>query len=164
MVEKPNSKTMTATELAAVLGVTRQRVGQLASAGVIPRARDGSFELFAAIQSYLRNIKRTAGRPTSPAAERVATARAIEIERRNARTAAELIEVAEVAEVLDRILRELRENVAPLAARFARDAAMRAKIDREIADVFRRADDRLERGLRSIAATGEHSTVTNFED
>lgn len=93
--------TVTAAELGALLGITRQRCGQLAGEGVLVRV-NGKFKLGEAVGRYIGHLREDQRRTTASAATvRTQEARARSIELRNGEKERALISLAESVAAID---------------------------------------------------------------
>jgi phage terminase Nu1 subunit (DNA packaging protein) len=112
---------LTATETGALLGVTRQYVGQLADQGVLVR-EDGKYRLGKTVTAYIGFLKSEARQATRSAAEsRVRDARAAEIELRTARQANKLCETEEMIAAMQEILGKFVSRLTGIPAQSSRD-------------------------------------------
>jgi len=101
--------------LAGVLGLTVRRVDQMATAGTIPRAAGGLFDLPTAVQAYI--AFRT--RRLDAAKERKTLAEAELAEMRAAALRQELLDAKEVEREWSNIIRDIRASVMALPGRLA---------------------------------------------
>jgi hypothetical protein len=126
-----------ARSLGALLGLSLERLRQLARQGVIPTAIDGHYPLIPSVQGYLRFLRDSPGR-TDGAGAALADAKRREVELRNRRTEATLIETADAERFFSDTLAALRAEVceamrgldkrtAPLALAAANRAFNRAE-------------------------------------
>ncbi|KAB2681388.1 hypothetical protein [Brucella pseudintermedia] len=126
-----------ARSLGALLGLSLERLRQLARQGVIPTANGGAYPLVASVQGYIRFLRDSPGR-TDGAGAALADAKRRETELRNSRTAATLIETSAVEHFFVDTLSTLRaetvasiqcldKRIAPLALAAANRAFNRAE-------------------------------------
>ena len=129
MSADPIPAAMTATELAALLGLSRSSVSRLAADGILPRASHNRYPVrdsVARYAAYLRSPESKAGRkpdaPTDPLkAERLRLTRA-QAEKEElavARARAEMVPAAEVAREWQGIVTDLRAEILAAPARVA---------------------------------------------
>jgi phage terminase Nu1 subunit (DNA packaging protein) len=146
--------TVTAAELGALLGVSRQRCGQLAGEGVLVRV-NGKFRLGESVARYISHLREDARRRTQSAATvRTQEARARSIELRNAEKERALIGLDESLNFVDLICGRVRMGAESLPAKIGeRDLALRRRVDehvrnylQDLADFFSAESDRLRHG------------------
>ena len=143
-----------ARSLGALLGLSLERLRQLARQGVIPTANGGAYPLVASAQGYIRFLRDGPGR-TDGAATALAEAKRREVELRNRRATSSAVETATVEAFLSGTLATLRAEVreamnaldkktAPLALAAAAAAFDRAEAKAaEALDSLRRGNDPL---------------------
>jgi hypothetical protein len=154
----PQSGTITVEVAAKLLMVSTERVRQLAKDGYIQRPAKNTYPLVGVVQGYIRFLKDEERRTSkSASANRVADARAREIELRTAERANELIETDEALAVLDDLLGTCKAEMAGIPARITRDVSLRRKIKTEIDDAFLRASARFEQSASALRTSGEAS-------
>ena len=120
---------VTAVALATHLDLTKQRIGQLADEGVLPRLTDGSYDLDDSRLVYIRWLRSEDRRATQSAANnRVRDARAREIELRIAKEERELVPVADMVDVIDRYALAVTTALKNIPVRASRDPAERARL------------------------------------
>jgi len=126
-----------ARSLGALLGLSLERLRQLARQGVIPAAIDGHYPLIPSVQGYLRFLRGSPGR-TDGAGAALADAKRREVELRNKRLTSSAVETRDVetffSDTLSTLRTEVREamqaldkKTAPLALAAAGAAFDRAK-------------------------------------
>ncbi len=135
---------VTATQLAAMLGVTNRRVRQLASEGTLERTPQGHFDLATNIQKYVsfRESRREPNEVAQARARHI-NARATEIELRNAKRIGEIIEMDEAISVVDEVVGSIITALQALPARVTRDLALRRRIEQEIDQIRSAVCDKL---------------------
>ena len=132
-------KGLTAAALGRCIDVTRQRVGQLADEGVLPRMADGSFDREACTVAYIRLLRSERSANTqSASATRVQDARADEIAMRiEERTKALVAEArSEALAAVDEVAGGLKADLMALPARLTKDLALRRRLEEEIESAF----------------------------
>lgn len=139
------------SEIARHLFISRERVRQLVSEGVLVRQADG-FDLDDCRRRYIERLRDH--RPQSDAAEAVRLARAREIEIRTAERLRKLVDVDEVEATFVEIVGGLVSDLLAVPARCTRDLDMREKIEAEIDAVRNRAADRFEK--KAAELRGRH--------
>jgi hypothetical protein len=153
---------VTATELAALWGVTRKRVEQLANDGVAIRLEKGRYQLIESNRRYLAMVVERQAKKATAAAE-YQQMRSADLSLRMAERKGTLIADAEQAAlaVADHVLGELRADIYSIPARVTQDQGLRSAIERGLDDAFRGASDRAARcadgrplGSDAVAAEG----------
>jgi hypothetical protein len=135
--------TVTASELATWLDVSRQRVGQLADDGVLERDGDRRFPLKASVRAFAGWQRRAVREPRrKDEATRINEARARSLEMKNARLDRSLIDIDEHDAILDEAFGMLKAELIGLPARITRDHALRRKIEAEVDGALNRLADR----------------------
>jgi phage terminase Nu1 subunit (DNA packaging protein) len=130
------SEHATASVVAEHLDISRPRVGQLVKEGVLQRRRGGKFELDDCRRRYIRWLRtERRGLARSAAAQRLATARARDLELRSAQREGRLMEVEEHEAVLSEIIATIIMHLDGMPARFTEDLAQRARLDGLIGEV-----------------------------
>lgn len=142
-------------DAADLLGVTVERVGQLVRSGHIERIGRGKTTIRSAVQGYAAFLKEASDRATRTSAqERVAAARAAEIEQRTAVRNRELIPMEEAIEAMDELVGVVRSEAASVPARITRELPLRRKIEAEIDAMLNRIADALT-AQREAVETGK---------
>ncbi|MBX9757360.1 MAG: hypothetical protein K2Y29_01190 [Beijerinckiaceae bacterium] len=119
--------------VASFLGVSLERVRQLAEEGVIPREGKGKFPLRPCVVAYCnwtRDESRKANK--SAASSRVQDRRTRLLDLQIAREENRLIETDEALAVVDEIVATFKGELQGLPSRVTKDAALRATIEHEI--------------------------------
>jgi phage terminase Nu1 subunit (DNA packaging protein) len=133
-----------------------RRVQQLADEGFIEKAGRGRYYTLSVVQGYIRFLReKSQEKNQNQHANRVADARAREIELRNAKAEHETIEFVEAEAVFLELAGMLKSELTGLGARVTRDMPMRKKIEAAIDDVFSRAAARTAETLKALRETGE---------
>ena len=123
-------------DAADLLGVTVERVGQLVRSGHIERIGRGKTTTRSAVQGYTAFLKESSDRATRTSAqERVAAARAAEIEQRTAVRNRELIPIEESLQAMQILVGIVVSEAETVPARVTRDMALRRKIEDAIRDM-----------------------------
>jgi hypothetical protein len=121
--------------LAGCLGVSAQRVGQLANAGwfkALDGARRGTYNWIEACGGYVRFLRDEDRRSSKSASEtRIKDAKAFDIEVRTKQRLGHLIPLEVYEEMIDNIAGVVRSEFAGMAAACTRDLTMRRIIERE---------------------------------
>ena len=131
-----------ADAFAALVGCRPARIGELARAGVVPKAAPGRYRLAEAVPAYVRHVvANPVGRPrktgaAGDAANRLKLAQAEREELRLAQARGELLDAAEVragwlAEITD-LRAQLLAVPARVAAATGLDRAAAARLDAEL--------------------------------
>lgn len=116
------------SELAALLGITRQRVGELARSGILTRAGRARFDLAASIKAYCANLREHAakvGRPSQANSDelkaerlRLTKAQAEAQEAKNRLAAGEMVSAETVSREWQSVLRDVRAAVLAVPSRY----------------------------------------------
>lgn len=150
---------------ARLIMLTDDRVLALVKQGYIPRTSRGQYTVVGVVQGYIQFLKDSEKRNTkSAAANRVAAARAAEIELRTAERANRLIPTAEALNYVDEIIGSLRAELNGLAARLTRDPALRRKIKMEVDAVLQRTAERCEQRSADLRESGAIAATDAEED
>jgi hypothetical protein len=144
---------VSAAALSALLGISSQRVGQLASEGLFTRIK-GKFKLGDAVPAYTNRL-RTDVRRSSAAEEKVRTARAAEIEARTAERLHRLVDKEETLAAVDDVLGVLVSALCSVPAQVTQDLRLREVIEAKIDDARRIAVDRLAAHAAALRASGQ---------
>lgn len=117
---------------AELLGITRQRAGQLAKDGWITKTGKGGrlVDIVRGYIAFLRDENRRASK--SAAHSRLQDVRVRKEELAIAERERELVPLADAMEVVDRIVGSVHWHVGAIPARFTRDIAQRAALQAEV--------------------------------
>ena len=143
------------------LGLSRERIDQLADEGFTMKLGKDRFDLKACVLGYIRflrdeNRKHTMG----AAASRVRDARAREIEVKTAQRLGHLVSLSVYEDMIDRLAGFTRSEFAGLPAVCTRDLMMRAIIEREVNTRLRRmAEHALTLAVRLETMGGDDDAV-----
>jgi len=119
---------ITEAELAALLGITRQRVSELARSGILKRVAPARFDMCEAVKAYCANLREQAGRAGRPSlggdelkAQKIRQAResADKLEIQNQAARRELVPAIEVQREWESILRGVRAGLLAVPSRVA---------------------------------------------
>ncbi len=126
----PFDRIVGAREAADVIDVTATRLGQLVAAGWIKKAGRDKYRLTAVISGYLAFLgdARRCSANQGASANRLAAARAEEIEQRIAAQSATLVTSSDVLAVLRETLAVIQSEFVGLPARATKDLALRRKL------------------------------------
>lgn len=152
---------MTAIKVSAAvvgqhLGISRQRVGQLADEGVIGRGPDGCFDIDQSRLAYIRWLRADDRRAVkSEGTDRMRDARAAEIEQRMAERQGRMVAEAqaETLRIVDEVCGPLKSDLMALPARVTADIALRRKIESGIDEAFNSAANRAEDAADRVPAS-----------
>jgi phage terminase Nu1 subunit (DNA packaging protein) len=145
-------------DAASLLGLSYQRVDQMAQSGHIKRVGRGQFSMISAVQGYIGLLRDAAKRQTEKAGnKRVSDARAREIEVRTAQRLGELVPLAIYDEMIDGFAGVVRSELAGLPASCSRNLAERRVIERE-------TNARLHRIAEFAMAQARVATVRGADD
>ena len=124
---------VTASSLAAHLGMTRQNVAQLTAAAVIEQRADGNYDQAASRLRYIKHLR--AEHRRSPRTEADAAHVAVKTEMLRLRLLEkrrELVRKEDVAELIDTMAGITLTHLSGLGARCSRDVEVRRNIDRVV--------------------------------
>lgn len=153
------------SQIAALFGLTAERVRQLAAAGHFERSGRGRIAVMQAVQGYLKFLRDEARVGSKSAAtSRVQDARAREIDLKIAERDGRLIDVVEHRDLFAECFGIIKTGLDGTPARLTRDQTFRRKIETEIDDVLRRAADRFEQAAANAAPAGQHSEADGGDD
>jgi transcriptional regulator with XRE-family HTH domain len=113
---------MTQSELARLIGVSQQRISQLAQDGTFQVMANGKIDPLIAVPRYIAAIKADDGMG------RIRAAKAIEVETRNAKELGELISLEDVNYAVGMIVSNFCGELAGVAAASTRDLGLREVI------------------------------------
>lgn len=131
------------SRLAAVLGISRQRVAELTRQGIFGKSGRGRYHLDDAVLSYLKfRVQDAESRQASPANERLRAARARAQELANARMEGRLMDLQEALDCTDRIVGIYLASLSGLPGRITRDRRERARLEAIIDAEKQRLSDR----------------------
>lgn len=128
---------VTFEQAAKVAGYTPGIINHYAKMGLIKQTPDGKITLGAAMQgivTHLRQVRK--GKTTLTAANKVAEAKAREIELRVAEREGEVMPTVEIDELFTTIFANLRLRLSSIPARVTRNADTRYLIETEINDAL----------------------------
>jgi phage terminase Nu1 subunit (DNA packaging protein) len=146
--------------LAAVLGLTPQRIGQLTHSGVFVKAGHGRYSLPNAVQAYVNykvagESRRLAGaadgEPTTPG-EQVKLERARKLRLENDERERALTDTSNAIAALDVIVGMLRADLAGVPARVTDDVPLRRQIEHAIDHVLGGLADRFTQASADLRA------------
>lgn len=150
-----------ARSLGTLLGLSLERLRQLARQGVIPSAINGHYPLVPSVQGYLNFLTSSPGR-TDGASAALADVKRREIELRNSRASATLIETSDVEAFLSDTIETLRTDIIACMKSLDKRTAPLALIAANQA--FNRAEAKIAEALENLRdgrdplkdADGEH--------
>jgi phage terminase Nu1 subunit (DNA packaging protein) len=130
-VNIPKDARVSARTLGAILKITKQRVNQLASKGVLQRSDDKLFDLAGALEGYCRyqvEVATDRARLGSNSIDLLKDAKAEEIERKLALQLRNLISLSEATGTFDLVTHSFLTNLSELPAMIANDPRERQRI------------------------------------
>jgi phage terminase Nu1 subunit (DNA packaging protein) len=137
--------------LADHMGLTTERLRQLARDGHIPVATREGYPLIAAFQGYIRFLSGERRDNTKTAAAgRVSNARAREIEMRNARAEGSAVDMEDVEAVFSHTISVFRSELSGVPAGATRDRITRAAIKTGINGAITRCQSRFEKASQDL--------------
>lgn len=142
--------TMGLREMSAMLGLSTERVRQLAAAGVLTKTGRDAFEVERSVKGYVTFLKEEALRRSSPAKNRLLEAKTRAVESRISRMVENVVEREEVEAVTTDIVATFREEFAGLGERSGAPAAIAARINRQITDATARCERDLRRAIARL--------------
>lgn len=125
-------------ELAVMLGISAERVRQLAADGVIAKVARDKFDIERSVQGYIRFLHDEAQRRSNPAKDRFMQAKCAAVEGRIARLIEQLIDVEDVEAVNADIVATFRQEFAGLGKRCGGGHVLAARIDLQIESAIAR--------------------------
>jgi hypothetical protein len=156
------SKNITDTNtLAACLGITAARVGQLVKAGWFKQVAHNKYDWIEACSGYIKFL-RDENRKTSRTASdsRIRDAKARDIEVRTQQRLSQLVPLDVYDEMIDSFAGVVRSEFAGLAATATRDLTMRRIIEREVNARLRRiAEYALAQAIRLETVRGTDAPI-----
>lgn len=124
---------ITTPEAADLLGLSRQRIDQLAQSGHIKRVERGGYSMISCVQGYIEFLREANKRLTDRAGnDRVREARAREIEVRTEQRLRVLVPLSAHDEMIESFAGVVRSEFAGLPASCSRDISERRVIEREV--------------------------------
>ena len=149
-------ETIALAEGFGLLGVSQVHFLKLVERGYIERPSRGRYVTKSVVQGYIRNLKEDKKGATRSAAEnRFRDARAHEIELRNAEREYQLIDLEEALGLVDEMIGAYRAEISGLPARFTRDRALRARLERETDEAQERVHARFVEAAASLRSSGQ---------
>jgi hypothetical protein len=137
--QKAGASIISSAAMCQLLMLSRVRLDQLVSEGVIFRHAPGQFRLVETIQNYIRWMRDDARRHSkSAAASRVTDARAREIEIKTEQRLGRLVPLTVYDEMIENFAGLVRSEFAGLATTSTRDLVLRRIIEREVNARLRR--------------------------
>ena len=140
---------LTQGKLAALLGITQQRVSQLCQQGLFTSLASGKINAWAAVPAYVRSIKERPDDGSRQLRER----RTALIDLRLRRESRDLISAAEINEPLAEIIMVFRNELTGLPAGVTRDLDLRRVIESYIGDMLDRLRQKFD-ALEDAAKSG----------
>lgn len=140
--------------MAKTLGITVQRLNELARSGALPKVGRGDFDLAATVQAYLSfRLDGEEKRQSNVSADRLRDLRASEVEQRVAEKARQLVSMDEAMGVFDQVAGLYVESIGGLPARLTRDEGERQRIEGVCDQERQRLSDRFGK-LGRVLRTG----------
>lgn len=159
------SAILSASEMAALLGITERRLQQLVDEGYVPRHERGAYQAGPAVRGYIRSVKESGGNRNKEHAA-LARAQAEKVRRENLRARGALQPVELVDETLQGVAGVIVPELEGLPGRVANELAgisepgvIRARLQDECRAIRTSVADYLERRADTLAAMqdgGEH--------
>lgn len=147
---------VTATALGEHIGLSRQRVTQLATEGVLKMLAGGKFDQDEARLAYIGFLREARPETTkSAAAANVQAARAEQIRLRTEKERGTLISITTVEATLEQIVGTFRAELAGVPSAASRDLTVRADIERVVTATIERCRFKLEALAETARAGGE---------
>jgi hypothetical protein len=149
--------------LARHLDLSRQWVGKLSKAGVLPKLPDGTFDLDKSRIRYIRHLRDESRRSNkTDAAARALEARARQLELRLAKEEAELIEIGAVEEMIGDIVGTFNSEMVGVPAACSRDLELRNKIEDQLNGVITMCQRRFDKAIAALSR-GEDAIANDAE-
>lgn len=148
-----NDMTLTATQIAALLSLSIERVRQLVNSGYVPRVGKAKYPVVGAVQGYTRFLKDEDKRTSKSAADdSLKAVRQREVEIRIAKEEGRLVEMDDVEAVTSSILATLRAELSGLPASVTRDMKLRGEIERGLNGAFARSQNKFREANEALRA------------
>ena len=142
--------------MADLCGFTAHRLRQLEREGWFEKAGRDTYDPVVVLQGYIRFLQDDSRRSSKTAEQsRVQSARAREIELRNAREEGRLFDADDVETVFADILGTFRSELSGVPAASTRDLALRANIEKHLNAAVDRCRDRFTKASETLRAGGE---------
>jgi phage terminase Nu1 subunit (DNA packaging protein) len=141
--------------LGSLLGISARRIQQLHTEGIIPRGKEG-FKLLDGVRGYVkwRDDQRDKSATYPAERARLVSARAREVELKNAVSEHSLIDIAEALAAMDEVIGCYRMELGGLPARLSRDVDTRAQITAEIDAILDRVTNRFSQRALELKTGG----------
>lgn len=148
-------KTLTATELGSVIGVSARRVQQLAKQGIFSKDGRSKYPLAASVKAYIdwklkSEIERRDDATTADESVKIERARKLRLE--NEQTERSLVSMASAVGAVDAIVGPIRSELAGVPARVTNDVGKRRAIEDAINRVLQAIDRRLRKAGEALEA------------
>ena len=148
-----NDMTLTATQIAALLSLSIERVRQLVNSGYVPRVGKAKYPVVGAVQGYIRFLKDEDKRTSKSAADdSLKAVRQREVELRIAKEEGRLVDMDDVEAVISNILATLRAELAGLPASVTRDVKLREEIEKGLNGAFARSQSKFQEASLALRA------------
>lgn len=140
-------------QASALVGLSDERIRQLARQGYVPQPVRGMIPLVGLVQGVIRFYLDPDRRANRWAVEaRLRETKTREVEQRIAARDARLIDVVETKDVVSEAIDELRDETRTLPASIA-NPTIRARVEGELADIFARVETQLAKVMGRLRAT-----------
>lgn len=160
-----NDLTLNATQVAALLTLSIERVRQLVNSGYIPRVGKAKYPVVGVVQGYIRFLKDEDKRTSKSAADdSLKAVRQREVEIRIAKEEGRLVDMSDVEAAFGSILGTLRAELSGVPASVTREASLRSAIDHAQSAAFGRAQKKFQDASLELRAgndplSGENGDV-----
>jgi len=147
---------ISANEAARLIGVTADRVRQLAREGHIPKAARNRYRLVDVVEGYVTFLKDDERRSSVAQSESgLKAARQREVELRIAEREREVVPRDEAEAAMDLVVGKVNAEMSGFAARVTRDIGLRRKIETEMQDSLVRVSEALDFASKQLASGDE---------
>lgn len=156
---------ITATEGAAVLGVSISWVSRLIRDGYIPEAKSRRYRLADVVQGYIRFLKDEERRTSKVQAESgLKAARQREVELRIAVREGQLVELDDIKSVFIEVEATLRAELSGLPSAVTRDVKLREEIEKYLNGAFARSSDKFQEACGVLQTGGDPMGADREDD
>lgn len=151
---------VSARQAGRLLGLSLERLRQLAAAGEIPRAVKGHYPLVGVVQGYVKYLRSSEAKSAGAKADAsLAAARQREIELRIAREEDLIIETDTAEDAARHIISVHRQELAGIGQQVADDSDLAQAIDASVSEIVDRADQRFTEAFSALRSKRDPITI-----
>jgi hypothetical protein len=162
---KPKDGYISVTQAMQLLMVSDTWIRKLVKSGYIPAIENGTVQLVAAVQGYIRYLKDEERRTSKTATlSQVQQERALEIRQRREQAAGNLVELDATEEFVADTLGALRAEIFGVPAAVTRDAELRLLIEQRLNDALTRARNKFTQRSETLRSGGTISLGNEAAD